>query len=138
MSKQCGVGLLLVSADQQAGPGRRVTGVKPGSPAEAAGKISIGDVLTHVDGNAIGEGSQLGLLGADGSTVQLRLARPSGESYELSLPRKPGPLGAQKQATGGGAGAPPHLRAPKCVGRKGGPSLGGGGCSISSMYANLE
>eukprot|EP00283_Hemiselmis_rufescens_P018312 CAMPEP_0173449286 /NCGR_PEP_ID=MMETSP1357-20121228/42470_1 /TAXON_ID=77926 /ORGANISM="Hemiselmis rufescens, Strain PCC563" /LENGTH=42 /DNA_ID= /DNA_START= /DNA_END= /DNA_ORIENTATION= len=42
MASQCGVGLLLEASERQTGPGRRVTGVKQGSPAEQSGKVRAG------------------------------------------------------------------------------------------------
>mmetsp|Transcript_27446 Transcript_27446/g.56247 ORF Transcript_27446/g.56247 Transcript_27446/m.56247 type:complete len:131 (-) Transcript_27446:237-629(-) len=125
----CGVGLRLSPASEHQGPGRRVCGLKYGSPAEKCGKIRTGDTLVRVDGNPVDGFSPLVLLGQPGTPVQMDFLRDTTE-FSVCLVRSVPPL-----ARAGSENAKPaYLRKPKCGSN---PKLGGG-CSIASMYAGLE
>jgi len=87
-----GVGLAIHPATGQG----RVIGFYPGSPARRADLPwlgpQIGDVVTHVDGRALGSGDNVFTrMFAAGPTVRLRLARPgTADPIDVTVERKQG------------------------------------------------
>eukprot|EP00287_Rhodomonas_sp_CCMP768_P007846 CAMPEP_0196730416 /NCGR_PEP_ID=MMETSP1091-20130531/10475_1 /TAXON_ID=302021 /ORGANISM="Rhodomonas sp., Strain CCMP768" /LENGTH=117 /DNA_ID=CAMNT_0042073411 /DNA_START=15 /DNA_END=365 /DNA_ORIENTATION=+ len=79
-----GVGLVLRATGH--GIGREVSSLKPESSATARQQIRQGDNLIEIDGKQVAGSSPLGMLGAEGTSVELKFQRGA-ETFSVRLQR---------------------------------------------------
>jgi len=90
-----GVGLVFKESRRNSTTALVVKSLAPGGPAEASGKIQVGDILLKVDGkevNSIEKAGQL-LLGEKGSTITMQFKRFTQDKVEkITVSMKRGAL----------------------------------------------